>query len=44
MKLFKQTQPKTNPTPAVRVLSSAELVAVSGGLNPQPLPPRVIRT
>jgi len=39
MKLFKKTQVETKAAPAVRVLSAAELTAVSGGLNPQPLPP-----
>ncbi len=39
MKLFDKTRPETTSALPVRVLSAAELDAIAGGLNPQPLPP-----
>ncbi len=41
MKLFKKVPAKTEKTKQVRKLSNAEVAVISGGLNPQPLPPRV---
>jgi hypothetical protein len=38
MKLFKKTEAKK---PVAGELSLTELQSVSGGLNPQPLPPRI---
>jgi hypothetical protein len=41
MKLFKKVTVETEKTKEVRKLSNAEVPVISGGLNPQPLPPRV---
>ncbi len=41
MKLFKKVTLKTEKAKQVRKLSAAEVAVISGGLNPQPLPPRV---
>jgi hypothetical protein len=39
MKLFKKVTLKTEKAKQVRKLSAAEVAVISGGLNPQPLPP-----
>ncbi len=45
MTIFKKAQTATQPQQPskIRELSAADLQAVSGGLNPQPLPPRWLR-
>ncbi len=40
MKLFKKSEAKSQQPRKVRALSVEEMQIVSGGLNPQPLPPR----
>ncbi len=39
MKLFKKAEAKKQADTNIRELSQAERQLVSGGLNPQPLPP-----
>lgn len=39
MTFFLKAAAKQQSVPAPRKLSQAEIAAVSGGLNPQPLPP-----
>ena len=38
-KIFKKTSADQKRTATRRILSTTELTQVSGGLNPQPLPP-----
>ncbi len=40
MKLFKKTEAKSQEPGKVRELSVEEMQIISGGINPQPLPPR----
>jgi hypothetical protein len=39
MKLFKKTESKKKDAIKIHELTEAELKIVSGGINPQPLPP-----
>jgi hypothetical protein len=39
MKLFKKTDTKKRESNGIRGLTVTELQIVSGGINPQPLPP-----
>ena len=39
MKFFKKAEANTQVANTIRTLSAADLTAVSGGINPQPLPP-----